>query len=545
MSQQDLFSDEAPVASKKVEDAGEILAGAAKLIWGGFNHVAQRDYTISGQDYSKKDFPKIPYDKLLSSGVDAHKLAAIKAAEFSIEPKGRRSWKVTVWNERFANLMQFIQSLLADDLLLPVEIIRRARLADSFQGLADRVMLGMELGFPYVHKMGKAKIDYYNVALYYAPFGADGRRLVDMECKTYDDAIKSLREHLSPLLDSKTASSQLKSGRIYKLNAFKDTVTGDYFVGYQSGSKNPIRLATGFSSFEKVKAFAKENKEALQKKISDLKADKPYWIADLDIRKGRVWTLAEEISSDDILNLCDFRGVQYGNWVDQAERRSYNFQAYNGLCDLAEVVGLDVKSLGFYGDLGLAFGARGQGRGKASAHFEPLLFNINLTKTRGRGSMSHEWGHALDAYLGAFALTGEYDHRRVHGYASCLTKLKQNHLPVEIQDAMKAIMAAIDNTALLERSVKKDQLRAKDYWSTTVEMFARCFEAWVFYTMKKNNTQNGWLIALSDTFITEEDYPYPTPQEMETHISDAFDGLFEALVCFGGLNKIHLTELAS
>ena len=48
--------------------------------------------------------------------------------------------------------------------------------------------------------------------------------------------------------------------------------------------------------------------------------------------------------------------------------------------------------------LAIAFGARG--KGGALAHFEPGRNVINLTKIKGAGSLAHEWGHALDYFLG-------------------------------------------------------------------------------------------------------------------------------------------------
>lgn len=50
------------------------------------------------------------------------------------------------------------------------------------------------------------------------------------------------------------------------------------------------------------------------------------------------------------------------------------------------------------GRLALAFGARGGG--KAIAHYEPVRKVINITKLRGAGSLAHEFGHALDHWLG-------------------------------------------------------------------------------------------------------------------------------------------------
>jgi hypothetical protein len=102
-------------------------------------------------------------------------------------------------------------------------------------------------------------------------------------------------------------------------------------------------------------------------------------------------------------NTFGFRGVEFGNWMRQdsgsKERQEVLNNAYDGLKDLAEVLGVPDKALSLNGDLGLAFGARGQGLVGAKAHYEPEYGVINLTKMSGAGSLAHEWFHAFDHYL--------------------------------------------------------------------------------------------------------------------------------------------------
>lgn len=94
-----------------------------------------------------------------------------------------------------------------------------------------------------------------------------------------------------------------------------------------------------------------------------------------------------------------FRGVEFGNWNNQEERQQLLDDAYDGLMDLAEVMGIPPRAISLNGDLALAFGARGQGLSGARAHYEPGKVVINLTKLNGAGSLAHEWLHALDHYF--------------------------------------------------------------------------------------------------------------------------------------------------
>ena len=70
---------------------------------------------------------------------------------------------------------------------------------------------------------------------------------------------------------------------------------------------------------------------------------------------------------------------------------------YDAFMDLAQVVGAPPQAISLNGTLGFAFGARG--KSKFSAHFEPDQVVINLTKTKGAGSLAHEWFHALDNHF--------------------------------------------------------------------------------------------------------------------------------------------------
>lgn len=94
-----------------------------------------------------------------------------------------------------------------------------------------------------------------------------------------------------------------------------------------------------------------------------------------------------------------FRGVEFGKWNSQDERQEVMNHAYDGLLDLADVLGVQPKALSLSGDLALAFGARGQGLAGAKAHYERDYGVINLTKMTGAGSLAHEWFHAADHYF--------------------------------------------------------------------------------------------------------------------------------------------------
>lgn len=113
-----------------------------------------------------------------------------------------------------------------------------------------------------------------------------------------------------------------------------------------------------------------------------------------------------DVTAEDFRQAFAFRGVEFGNWAAQDERQKLVNLAYDGLMDMARVLGLPPRALSLNGTLGLALGARGSGR--AAAHYEPGKVVINMTKINGAGALAHEWGHALDHYFGELDQTNPY-----------------------------------------------------------------------------------------------------------------------------------------
>lgn len=105
-------------------------------------------------------------------------------------------------------------------------------------------------------------------------------------------------------------------------------------------------------------------------------------------------------TAEDFSKTFGFRGVEFGNWNSQDERQEVMNHAFDGLLDLADVLGVPPKALSLNGDLALAFGARGQGLSGAVARYERNYGVINLTKMQGAGALAHEWMHAADHYFG-------------------------------------------------------------------------------------------------------------------------------------------------
>ncbi|MBO6210071.1 MAG: hypothetical protein J6N99_05215, partial [Schwartzia sp.] len=238
-------------------------------------------------------------------------------------------------------------------------------------------------------------------------------------------------------------------------------------------------------------------------------------------RTGEAYRVGN-VSPDDFMKAFGFRGVEFGNYVEDQRRQQDLNDAYDALMDLSKITGLPPRALSLGGELGLAFGARGHGgKNPALAHYEPFKTVINLTKKRGAGSLGHEWFHALDNMLAREYELGEGQYAST-GIASISRQ--------ELSDSLMHLTTAIaSKTGVVTRSLKLDTFRSKPYWGTRIEYMARSFEAYLKYKLEQAGVENDYLVNVLDekawSVLTKAPYAYPTKDETE-RIAPYFDELF-------------------
>lgn len=222
----------------------------------------------------------------------------------------------------------------------------------------------------------------------------------------------------------------------------------NYVFWYSLGEK----FKSIFSTFGRgkvsgsVKLFAKaftseEGKEWkwTEGKIrsSSHKTNKDRWERQVPEEVVRLSKEASGVSKPgDLIEQYGYRGVQFGNWVEDASGRYHVLCCGDAHADLATILNIPRHALSFYGRLGIAFGARGSG--SASAHFEPDLNVFNYTKYRGGGAKAHEWAHALDFNLNS------YSHDFKNGKKAPLSgSIAGSKLPYMIESSFKKLMEKI------------------------------------------------------------------------------------------------------
>lgn len=272
-------------------------------------------------------------------------------------------------------------------------------------------------------------------------------------------------------------------------------------------------------------------------------------------RFGPDWrAAAEDISPENFATALPFRGVQFGNHVENVRRQSDLNDAFDACHDLADVLGVSTSALTLDGTLGLAFGARGHG-GKYGgiAHYELRGAIINITKPRGAGSFAHEWWHALDHHI---ARSAGLPHLLATEIAGTRKFPAADLGP--LRDELDQLLRAIRGTELFRRSGRLDRRKSEPYFSTFEEITARSFEAWVLHRLQASGQTSDWLVNLLDwnawRAASEEEqeneyssFPYPLPEEMPV-ISAGFEHLFRQggpmHAYLAGLNEIYRAEAA-
>lgn len=245
----------------------------------------------------------------------------------------------------------------------------------------------------------------------------------------------------------------------------------------------------------------------------------------------------------------NLKAIEFGNWLSQQDRKNYLAGLGLALFDLTNVIGISPKTLSLKKKITVAFGARG--RGSALAHFENDTFAINITRysrpkkgstlkpsfdrtklltlSGGVGSFAHEYGHALDYFGGTYIekhSSGALSDGRSLRVRPDKNLLKKTSLGGLMERLLNKIIWKNDKThsSYYQRlKSKKRGMRLTDYYFRRNELFARAFESYVHYKMKKKSYKN--------IFLAETKYDpqiYLSVQEIKSLEKD-FDALIAAI----------------
>jgi hypothetical protein len=281
-----------------------------------------------------------------------------------------------------------------------------------------------------------------------------------------------------------------------------------------------------------------------------------------------------------IVNTYKIDGLEFGNWVNQYRRLDFCLNMVVALFDLQKVLQFPNNNLGINKSLNIAFGARGASR--AYAHYEPASKVINLSRDRrvdklavnlfgnkiapydkdkdlylayakqfredasGYGSFAHEYGHFLDYICGEkytkynVALSGgaknlaSYNNKNKARLAFDYATLRpiRNEIQETFLIAFESFLFTgkdYDNPSGFYRRVYDYADKRGEYWSRLNEIWARIFETYIAYKLKKVGIVDKVLIRDGKGKYRNElgnaaRNVYPTFGEMEKNVKkiDAF-----------------------
>lgn len=349
--------------------------------------------------------------------------------------------------------------------------------------------------------------------------GIDSRR--GFVFNTYEQAVAKIKRDF-PIVEfekskEKSTAKDNKDSEGH-LNITKDDM-GWYRIKSRSIPGN-IYLSGRFRTKKDAEAYLEQNKEVLLEREQKMTESLMGSNIGMVEREGVDYRNGQDVTPEDFLNTFGFRGVEFGNWVPQAERQLYLNKTYDAIMDFCNIIGISPKAFSLGGELALAFGARGKSR--ALAHYEPLKMVINLTRMKGAGSLAHEWFHAFDNYIS----------KRKTGNISDMATARFAAERDEVSRAFYDLVSKMNSMDYTKRSK-----RAGEYWGEVEERAARLLENYIYNELERKSQVSPLLVRKDTLFneeeIPEEDYvksawPYPSARENK-EIKPYFDHLFSTL----------------
>lgn len=615
-------------ASVKIEDFGERLEGARKFLPPSLKEELGDDQIAT-----------LPLSKVWPSdaheGIEDPMAAALTyAARQQIPAKPRTAYKVKRWVQTVKQFRSLVQMLGEKSMDWLVGVAEKNGSKGLVQEFFPKVRLLAQLPretWSRVEKVGEypnfkrmkttEELAADGIVLevrqdasrYHEYFRVDKKTGERTKLGTFDnDPLFTTWPHSAVTLDGKTYTFDgaiIGPDEVQKVKELLGTEAPskdgpkakDFEIRVPRTSKEAFINRKGDSKYRRLKTFTgddavKEARAYITNNVADLAAAWEKVKARDNVGKGDVRREenrervgenrrdGKDVTEPMFEKAFGFRGVQFGNWVGQGkgarDRQGLLNDAYDSLLDLSDLLGIPSRAISLEGALGLSLGARGAGR--SAAHFEPSNLVINLTKTRGAGSLAHEWFHAMDNYFarkrgGEVPFNGDQKHYRENNYitykpepmlrstmgfgektAAEVARLRErsptasaykpenwttspNHKegvrPV-VEKAFAELVAALNASPMAKRASDIDGLKTRGgiisgdgYWSRIIERGARSFENYVITKMAQRGWTNDFLANIRDweqwqqTGKNAERYPYLRPDE-EGPVVEAFDQLF-------------------
>ena len=559
----------------EIEDFGEKITGARKDM-DSFYQKEMTDDDIISEPLSKI-WPKKDIDAI----EDTQMAALATALRGSIPNKSRKGYKLGRWVDKVKSTRGIMQKMLSSD--MP---------ASDFVGQLTQVEEAADIGYQaqllaQIDKDQWSRISRVDPQIGYQKRNDAGEYVpfvgfavtIDKRTHTFNTEQRDISEiidKVNNLLVGEVKTPKLKFD-VYSRGRGDNK---SYFITQASDKdKTPLiefndrNAAWEFNSNNNAELVElwDQHKEKVNVKKSDMRSNANRERIGPDHRSG------QDVTTEQFMNTFGLRGGQFGNWVKQGanskERQRMLNDAYDAFMDLAGVLNIPPEAIGLGGKLAMSFGARG--KGKAMAHYEPSQVIINLTKTKGAGSLAHEWFHALDHHFTSFRDDAgrntskenayitykpepmlvmkdrngkpsnmrpitEARRKQIHDRTNEKAYARENFLPdpnhkegvrPQVEAVFADLVETLDESPMNGRASTIDKGAPDGYWSRIIERAARAFEGYVIHKLEKQGARSDFLanVTPEDAFPRNMDrYPYLLQSEMAP-VAEAFDNLFATI----------------
>lgn len=445
------------MAVKKIEDAGMKIGGARKD-WRDVNMSVADLADLTGEERAavvKKDniWPKPDYAALVEAGMTAEAAACMKVLRdgLAASPSKMSARTMDEAQEGYVRMVSALRdAFMAAKTTQDVQRVY-GTLVTEFGG-NDAIKR---------HPTSAVWFSVYNKR--FCPFSMDQKKLQkarEMLSSGFPEDVPAWRKNVS-----------FYGGAGGLMKCYK----GNHLVG---------SFATKDEAYVELKKLHEAAEAAKKASKAVIGPKKPPLRPHLDTieregmtnhRRGR------DIDPEEFIRTFGFLGVEFGNWVPDHERQTMINLGYDGMMDLAEILGWEPTDMSLGRRLSAAFGARGMG-GKGAAHYESGRAVYNFTRFNGAGSQAHEFAHALDHFIGqGTSILGPDRVPSITGWRHRLNKSASKilaHHGEEVGLAWESLIHAFERSSITqeeaadtareailryERSIEETEKRAAEY----------------------------------------------------------------------------------
>lgn len=329
----------------KIEDFGEKIGGARKDVWSGFKEkMAEAENLNVAVEPLARSWPEPDYEKLIEAGVDPWTVSFVRAARDMIPRKPAKSWKLKGWAEQVKVLRDFASGLLNDRIDQADLKAKLEKYPDLNTKIGGKIaMYGavghgqslkeLSFGEQTYSMLGGVYFDkprsFWEVTKAQAATAWSNMPKTLVRADTRDEALAKFKASFKP--SEAADAAKKKSGPKFTIYSMRGAEGPKYRIGVKIGS-DYVDLRTGIADVKEARRIVAEEADQLQEKLEAMRTIPNERRDENAPRLGADHRSGADVSPEQFAETFGFRGVEFGNWVEQGRRKQDLNDAYDGLC---------------------------------------------------------------------------------------------------------------------------------------------------------------------------------------------------------------------